>query len=318
MGTGAAPIVGYEFSYTQGFAAGSANREDLLDLITNLSPWDTPFYSSAPKVDCKHTTHEWLIDSLSATATGGAFEGGGFSAEATIARTRLLNNTQIFRRDIAVADTQRAVNPAGIRDEYEYQVMKATKEIARNIEARIFAVSATVVSSTGATGAARTFTGLRGFALQSGSISGTITVAGVTDLHETMFTNGSDPDTLYVSPGVKADFTTALFASTNARSINLSQGERKIIQNVDVFESDFGLLAVVPDRFIPQGSTTDASGGFAAFLVERARAKIATLRPVKHVPLGKDGDATRGIVVGELTLQIDHPSAHGQLRNVTT
>src|SRR5262252_8035676 len=108
-------------TYGVGFGAGSANREDLLDLITNIDPWDTPFYSSAPKVECNHTTHEWLTDTLSATSVAGAIEGADFSADALSNRSRLSNRTQIFRFDILVADTQRAVNPAGVRDEYEYQ-----------------------------------------------------------------------------------------------------------------------------------------------------------------------------------------------------
>lgn len=320
MSAGGTPAANMGFTYDWGFSGGSANREDLLDVITTIDPWDTPFYSSAPKVNAMHTTHEWLVDAYAATATGGALEGGAFSADASLGRTRLTNWTQIFRREVSVADTQRAVNPAGIRDEYEYQVMKRTREIARNIESRIFTIGAT--TATGGSGTIRIMKTLSDFGLFSATFSaalGSANFSAILNLHEQIYTAGGNPDALYLSPGVKADFTQTMFASgsATARQITLTQNERRIIQNIDVFESDFGLLAIIPDRFVPQFSAT-AQGNGGIFMLERSKAKIATLRPVKHTPMGKVGDDTRGMVVGELTLQVDHPSAHGYVRYVIT
>lgn len=307
---------GYLTSYDIGFAAGSGNKEDLLDIITNLDPWDTPFYSSAPKVEARHTTHEWLVDTLNATSTAGAAEGGDFLADTMTARTRLTNITQIFRKDIAVTDTQRTLNPAGIRDEYEYQIMKAMREIARNIETTCFRVTPASVAVSGDEVTARTMKPIRGFAVTLLGTTGLIATANVLGLHETLYTQGGNPDTLYLSPGVKADFTNVCVSGTSKVSMNIALGEKKLINNIDVFESDFGLLAVIPDRFVFQASATAQSGG--AFLMERAKARIASLRPVRHVPIGKGGDSTRGMVLGELTLEILHPSAHGVITGITT
>lgn len=314
----------YWTTYDVGTGVGSSIREDLLDLITNIDPWDTPFFSSAPKTQSKHVLHEWLVDSLAATSTAGAVEGDDFSGSTALVNRGRLNNLQhIFRKDIAVSDTLQALNPAGLRDEYEYQVMKALREIARNIEATIFrvgaAASATGVESSGA----RVMAGLRGFITATATtgnvsaVNGAITTAHVINLHQQVYQLGGNPDTLYVSPGVKRAFTANVIASSAQNVRNIAAVDKKAIQNIDVFESDFGLLAVVPDRFMPQTTATATASAASAWLIERSKARISFLRPIKHVPIGKGGDSTRGFVRGELTLEVLHPSAHGCLFGVT-
>ena len=104
--------------YGFGFLAGAgANREDLLDSIEQLDPSDTPCFNLMPKVTARHTVHEFLTDTLNATSTAGGIEGGDWNfSTATTRPVRLLNYTQIFRKDIAISETQRAVNPAGMAD----------------------------------------------------------------------------------------------------------------------------------------------------------------------------------------------------------
>jgi len=141
-------------TYFYGFAAGALfNREDLLEVITNVDPWDTPFVSQAPKVKASHVYHEWLKDYLPATSTAGAIEGDAFSFSTYGGNTtpaRVVNVCQIFRRDVAATETQRAVNPAGFKDSYAYEVAKATKAVARNLEATIFSAAASATGSSAA------------------------------------------------------------------------------------------------------------------------------------------------------------------------
>ena len=44
-------------------------REDLSDVIYNISPTDTPFLSSAAKTKATAVLHEWQTDSLAAAVT---------------------------------------------------------------------------------------------------------------------------------------------------------------------------------------------------------------------------------------------------------
>ena len=100
--------------YKWGLAAGAGvNREDLLDQITNVDPWDTPWVTQAPKVSANHVYHEWLKDTLGTVDTSGAVEGADYAYETSTTPTREFNITMILRKDIGVSETQRYLNPAG-------------------------------------------------------------------------------------------------------------------------------------------------------------------------------------------------------------
>jgi hypothetical protein len=50
-------------------------REDLSNVIYNVSPEETPFYSKAKKTSAKNTLVEWQTDSLRASAANAHIEG---------------------------------------------------------------------------------------------------------------------------------------------------------------------------------------------------------------------------------------------------
>ena len=303
-------------TYDLGFGAGSSNREDLADIVTIISPTEVPFFTSAPKTVAKLRTHEWLYDALAAASTAGAPEGADFSGVAITARTRITNITQIFRKDIVVSDTQQEVDPAGVRNEYEFQVMKGMKELSRNVEATIFKAATGGITGTEATAAIAAMRGLRGFSATAATgETGKITTAALMGLHQLQYSAGADPDSLWVSPGVKNDLASIVLADGNANHRIIAAADHKAISNIEVFETPFGVLPVITDRFIPQ-STASADGG-AYFLLERSKLRLAMLRPFKHVPLPKNGDATRGFLRGELTLEVLHPSCVGVATGVT-
>lgn len=314
--------------YDIGLGAGGTSvvKEDLADVVINIDPTDTPGWSTFAKTVAKHTTHEWVVAGLSATSTAGAIEGRDFNANARLARVRLNNVTQIYDNPVVVSDTARAVDPAGVSDEYMLQIMYAMQEEARNIEASIFKVAS--ASATGqeatATTDARVMKGLRGFNstnnatyyVQLTGETSTISTANIIGLHEQMFTLGAKPDSLWVSPGVKADLTRALVAAGGNFRLNIAAADNSMINNIEVFHSDFGVLPIITDRFIPQASASTSSAGW--FLIERSKVRLAILRPMHHVPMGKAGDHTRGNVITELTLELQHPYAVGVGTGVTT
>ena len=329
--------------YGFGFLAGAgANREDLLDLITNVDPFDTPWVTQAPKVRAHHTVHEWLTDTLAATSTAGEIEGGDWSMTAgaftaTTRPVRQLNITQIFRKDIGVSETQRAVNPAGFKDAYAYEVQKATKELARNLESSLFATaefttSVIPVSASGASGTARQFkpfrnwmtasaTGsgqtLSGFVATAGwttasASAGVVTVANFNNALERCYLNGGNPEQVYVSPGVKR--VISQFTATN-QNRNIAAVDKKLVAAMDLYDSDFGLIQIVMDRWIPQATNTvtttaAADNRGAIFFLERSKNRLAWLRPMAHSLVGKRGDSVAGSVVGEVTLEVLNPLAN--------
>src|SRR5512139_2149474 len=140
-------------SYVWGPGAGGTaivTKEDVLDLVINIDPYDTPGVTLLPKTTCNSTLHEWVTDTLDATATatgdpasssaglGSWPEGADFDERDVTQRARVSNCTQIFRKDIKVTNTMRALNPFGVADEYSYQIMKAAKDVARNMEVALW------------------------------------------------------------------------------------------------------------------------------------------------------------------------------------
>jgi hypothetical protein len=114
--------------------AGGALREDLGDIIYDISPMDTVFMSRAGRGTAKSTTHEWLTDSLTAAAANAGIEGDEFTATARTLPARLKNYLQISRKTYEVTGTAQKVDNAGMRELMSYHRMRAGKEIKRDVE----------------------------------------------------------------------------------------------------------------------------------------------------------------------------------------
>ncbi len=72
------------------------NREDLTNIIYNISPTETPFMVAIGKSKAKATKHEWQIDSLaSASTTNAQLEGDVVAGASSTPTTRLSNICQI-------------------------------------------------------------------------------------------------------------------------------------------------------------------------------------------------------------------------------
>ena len=78
-------------------------REDLSDVIYNISPTDTPFLSSASKSKSTAVLHEWQTDSLAAAvSTNAVIEGDEATHDAMTATTRLSNSCQIMDKVVVI------------------------------------------------------------------------------------------------------------------------------------------------------------------------------------------------------------------------
>jgi hypothetical protein len=292
------------------------HHEDLADVVTILDSFQTPMFSSSPKKRATDVVHSWTIDTLAATATAGVIEAADFGGDTLTGPTRLVNGTQIFSRHVGVSDRERASNPAGIADMYEHQVMKEFKVIARNCEARLWAISSTGSATGAEAGTAPLMAGFRGFGITtSSSASGGVTTADIVTLSQTLFENGAEPDSIWFAPASKRQFVNATVSSGSGNVRNIAATDQRLVANIDVFETPFNqLYAVITDRFIPI-STNSASGAY--YIGDRSMAKIAFFRPPQHKAMGKGGDHTRGIVLMECTLELAHPSSWAAMTGVT-
>jgi hypothetical protein len=315
----------------------------LLDQITNVDPWDTPWVSQAPKVAAQHVYHEWLKDTLYALGggtdtditTAGGVEGADYSYENTTSPSREFNVTMIFRQDIGVSETQRHVNPAGFKDAYAYEIQKATKRLAIKLEKVCFA---TVTTATGASATARVMRSFQSFittntarpTAPSGADAthdGVVSVTDFENMLNVIYNAGGNPEQVYVSPSVKRQlsaFSVPGASSTDPRSRNIAMADKKIVSAIDFYDSNFGLIQIVLDRWVPEstnlaGNTATANAtatGGKIFFLQRSINRLAWLRPMQHFLVGKRGDSVAGIVVGEVTLEVLNEKANGMLANV--
>jgi hypothetical protein len=295
-------------------------HESLADVCTILDSFQTPFFSSAPKVKVSDVVFSWTVDTLMGTVITSPTELSAFGVTANTNPSRLTNVCQVFRNDIEVSDRAREINVAGIRDFYDHQVMKGFKQIARSYEAWAFqkyttAAATTSATATGDATTSPTGSNFRGFALVYSGCAGTcVLTSDIINLSESLFNAGAEPDSMWFAPANKRQFVREVGTTINTR--NIAATDKALIQNVDVYESPFNqLYAVITDRFIP--TATVSSSGAAYFIGDRAMAKVAFFRPPQHKPIGKATDSTRGIVLMDCSLQLDHPSAWGAVTGVT-
>jgi hypothetical protein len=276
------------------------NEEDLTDIITNLSPEETPMYSTFGKVKANATYHEYQTDELAAPADNAQIEGVDYSFSRPASRTRLGNYTQIFITSVTVSDTQRAVSTAGLEDEFVYQMEKKLKEHARDIEIAI----TTGTGNSGATGTARRLRGVLPH-LATNTASGSATGLALTEALfnsalQTIWGNGGMPGHIFVNGVQKRRISDFTAGSTR----NIDSSGKKLVKPIEVYESDFGVLKVVLDRWMPAEQVG---------ILDVEHFKTATLRPTKKVDVAKVGSETRAVVETELTIESRNEKGSGRI-----
>jgi hypothetical protein len=306
-------------TYTRFDAVGA--REDLSDVIYNISPQDTPIMSSIGKTSAKAVFHEWQTDTLASVNTSNALVEGADATSATLSpTTRIGNYTQIVGKTVQVSGTLEAVDKAGRKSEKAYQLAKASAELKRDIEGII---TANQGQSAGNSSTARVMGTLlsyiktntnKGSGTTAGADPTTIGVSTRTDgttrtFQESMlkdviakvFTSGGTPSVLMVSPALKQVVSNFTGLAQHRYNSNTT-GDVTILAGADLYQSDFGVLQIVPNRFM---RTRDA------LVLDPEYAALAYLRPFQTIELAKSGDSEKTQILAELTLEVKNEAAHG-------
>jgi hypothetical protein len=306
-------------TFTRYDAVGA--REDLSDVIYNISPQDTPIMSSIGKTKATAVYHEWQTDALASANTSNALVEGADATAATLSPTsRIGNYTQIVGKTVQVSGTLEAVDKAGRKSEKAYQLAKASAELKRDIEAII---TANQGQSAGNSSTARVMGSLlsyiktntnKGSGTTAGADPTTIGVSTRTDgttrtFQESMlkdvvakvFTSGGTPSVLMVSPALKQVVSNFTGLAQHRYNSNTG-GDVTILAGADLYQSDFGVLQIVPNRFM---RTRDA------LVLDPEYAALAYLRPFQTVELAKTGDSEKTQILAELTLEVKNEAAHG-------
>jgi len=303
-------------------------REDLSDIIYNISPTDTPFMSSIGKTKATAVYHEWQVDSLAAASLSNAAVEGADASSATMGvTTRAGNRTQIFQKTVQIAGTLEAVDKAGRKSEKAYQLAKASSEVKRDMELTLLSNQ---VAAAGNSSTARTLGGLQAWLATNGDF-GTSGVAGAsgttarTDGTDRTFTEailktvvkevytaGGNPKVLMVNPAHKQ--TVSAFAGIAAQRYMAPSNEATtIIGAADVYLSDFGTMSVVPNRFMNSTNACDET----AFVIDPDMLAVAYLRPFATNELAKTGDSEKTQLICEATLEVKNEAAHGVIADLS-
>jgi hypothetical protein len=295
-------------------------REDLSDLIFNISPTDTPFVTMCKRAKATNTLHEWQTDALAAPNGSNAhIEGDDTTADASTPTARLQNWTQILKKACVVTGTSRQVDTAGREDEMDYQVAKRMKEIKRDLETIATGNQARVV---GDSSTARKMRSLEAWYATndnrgSGGADGTASAAAtdgtqraftealLQDVLQKCYTAGGDPDTIMVGPKNKQ-----VASSFNGGATKFDKTEdKKLVTAVDLYVSDFGELKIVPNRFQRERTVHVLQSDMWA---------LAWLRPFVKENLAKTGDNDKAQIVGEVTLESRNEAASGVIADVNS
>ena len=301
-------------------------REDLSNVIYNVSPEETPFYSKAKKTTAKNTLVEWQTDSLRASADNKHIEGDVTAGEARSATTRLGSYTQIFKNAVVVPDTDEGLDKAGRAKEIAYQTLKIAKEQKLDIELALFANNARVAGSSTAP---RELAGAPSWLITNttfGANEGADATGDGTDARtdetttllafsqarfdgvmQSIWEEGGKPDTVYLS-AFQMNVALGFTGNNNQRS-SVQAGDEKVIKSLAVYVTPWGTVEFMPSR---ENRSRDV------FIMQDNMWEVAVLRPTKNVALAKTGDNTTRQVVTELTLCAKNEKANGMIADNTT
>lgn len=300
-------------------------REDLVNAIYNVDPFKTPLLNMAKKGEANQTFHEWNTDSLAAQNTANALVEGDNPTNIVVApTTRLGNYCQISGKTIQISGTSQAVIAAGGSNKMGYQLLKKSKELKRDIEgvltlnqARAAGSSSTARKSAGtsswlktnttsASGAGTAPATADGTATRTYSGSTAVTEAMLkTTLQQIYSASGESPEYGIMSPKNKQNVSA--FTGPGTRFIQVE--DKTLMTSVDVYESDFGEVKMIPDIFLAQT-------GDMIFLNPNYL-RVAYLRPFQTIPLAKTGDSDQKELLVEYTLEMDNEKAHGGIFDTT-
>jgi len=314
-------------------------REDLSNIIYNISPMDTPFLSGCGRGSADNTTYEWQTDELKTVAMNTQIEGNDYASTAATEPRRLSNYTQISATQVQSSGTAEAVDFAGRKSTQAYQLAKRAKEMKRDMEYMLLQGTVKVLGSSGTareTAAFSTWVGTNSAGTSNvvaastglgitnsgastypdgttnsatGGASTTTTIALINNVVERIWNLGGTPDTILCNSTVKGTISSSTVGGAVVAAPRKDIGSKDSItavNAVDVLVTDFGTFKVVPDRFIPATNVD---------FIDFDLWSVDYLRPFRTETLAKSGDSVKQLLIAEYGLRAKNGNGSGQLKS---
>ncbi len=303
--------------YTQYDVVGL--KEDISDVISNISPTKTPFQSMIGSEKTTQKVFQWQEDTLR-TQTSNAQVEGFTASDVAITPTTMRNNScQILAETIKVAGSLDAADSYGRAKESAYQIAKSSVALKRDLEHAFVGSAQALVTGSNVT--ARQMAGYQtqlhnggsgsldadDFVLYTGGTSTLPTEANITSLLQHLYSFGADPSVIMVTP-TNAN-TVAGFVTGSGRPRTFDSGssladQKTLVNAVDVYISPYGKQAIVLNRFQKAKNT---------LVFEPDMWKKVVFRNWFRETLAKTGDNTSMMVVGEFSLKHRNKQASGAI-----
>lgn len=306
------------------------NRENLSDVIYNISPEETPLISMIGREEVEGTLFEWQTDALGAVSTGNAqLEGDDYTTFPAVTPTKRVGNyAQISTKLLIVSGTQEKLKKAGRKSEIAYQMSMRGPELRRDIEAITFeniggdAGGAAVTRKTATLGAwVKTNVDKAGdganpvytsgvpAAARTDGTNRAFTVTILKNAIQILWSAGGTPKYLFVGPVNKQRVSGFAGIATTVVNVNASASNTTILAAADVFASDFGKVIVMPSRWQRERD---------GWLLDPEYVKIREFRGVMVEELAKTGDATKKLMLTEWGLQVKQEAGLALCADLTT
>lgn len=283
-------------------------REDLSESIWMVSPSDTPGYSQMSKTKATGTEHEWQTDSLRASGNNAKVEGSDVQAAAAQPTVRRKNITQLSDDSVRVSSRAQKVRTAGRSNELTYQ-----KEVKKGVELRNDIETVLFLNKPKVEGDDSTAPELAGIPawIKTNTDFGTggtdPTVADGSDARndgtqrllrenqvklvlQEAWNAGGKPDCFFVGGFNRQLFSSFMEGRTPMQKVT----DKTMHATYDRYDSDFGQVKVVPDRFMR------ARDGL---LLQMNMWKVAVLQDFHSFDLAKTGHSDGWVIAYEYTLE---------------
>lgn len=303
------------------FTAANANgkREDLVDAIYNIAPWETPFLSGVEAVDATAILHQWQTDSLAAaSATNFKLEGSDEDSDSATATTVLSNTCSISAKYPRVSGTLETVAKAGRRSELAYQIAKRGKELKRDMETILLSNNAEVTGDsprelgsitawidTNTSNGSGGSDGSAGNTARTDGTARAFTEALLKPVLKSIADSGGMPDTIMLGTFNRQKFSE--FTGNSTRMVDAK--DEMLATSVDLYKYEFGMLEVKSNLFQRAND---------ALILQMDMWAVAYLRPFVVEELAKTGDSKRVMLLAEYTLESRNEAASGAVWDLTT
>ena len=298
-------------------------REELGDIIYDVSPTTTPFVSNCARESVDNTFYEWQTDSLAAVNTNVAIEGEDATFGVASPTTRVGNRTEIIEDTAIMSGTVEAIDQAGVESKMAYEVIKIGKQNKRNMEHHVVGISQISVAGSNAVGRKTASYAswisdnanyASGSSIPTGDGSDVSDEAGTPRAFteallgaviDSAWTNGGEPDIIMCGSFQKRKLSAF---TGNSTVTNLESSAKHIINAVSMYESDYGTMSIVPNRFCAADQV---------LVYQKDMWCLAVLREMHSFDIAKVGDSERKQVLVEYGLKSKNQEASGIVAELT-